>query len=183
MYEVELKFAIDDTTDILAQLQQLGAESSAERHQQDRYFAHPVRDFAKTDEAFRIRSDGQSNCVTYKGPVVDDQVKSREEIEIAFADGPAALQQLTAMLTLLGFQEVRTVTKRRTPYHFTWESHSVEMTIDEVEGLGRFVEIETLAAVADRDQARDAILSLARHLGLCSPQRKSYLCLLLELDG
>mgnify|MGYP002525956989 CR=1 FL=1 len=182
MYEVELKFPLADATSILSQLEQLGAKPAAERQQQDRYFAHPTRNFAETDEALRIRSDGGQNCITYKGPVLDAQVKLRHEIEISFADGREALEQLTEMFGLLGFKEVRTVAKKRIPYHLTWNNLAVELTLDEVEGLGTFVEIETLADESNRDLARDSILKLAEHLGLQNPQRKSYLGMLLEQD-
>ncbi|MBT4867516.1 MAG: class IV adenylate cyclase [Planctomycetaceae bacterium] len=183
MFEVELKFVIVDAASILSQLEKLGAKPAAERHQQDRYFAHPVRDFAKTDEAFRIRSDGQQNCITYKGPVLDPHVKLRHEIETPVADGREACEQLAEMFGLLGFKEVRTVTKRRTPYHLTWNDLAIELTLDEVDGLGSFVEIETLADESSLDIARDAILQLADHLGLQDHQRKSYLGMLLERDG
>jgi adenylate cyclase class 2 len=183
MYEVELKFPLADTTSMLSQLEQLGAKPAAERHQQDRYFAHPTRDFAKTDEALRIRSDGQQNCITYKGPVLDLQVKLRHEIETPVAEGRDACEQLTEMFGLLGFREVRTVSKRRTPYHLTWNDLSIELTLDEVEGLGSFVEIEALADDSTRDIARNTILELAEHLGLQNSERKSYLGMLLEQDG
>ena len=183
MYEVELKFPLADASSLLSKLEQLGARPAAERYQQDRYFAHPVRDFAKTDEALRIRSDGQQNCITYKGPVLDPQVKLRHEIETPVAEGQEACEQLTEMFGLLGFKEVRTVSKRRTPYHLTWKDLAIELTLDEVEGLGSFVEIEALADESTRDIARDVILQLADHLGLQNPQRKSYLGMLLEQHG
>jgi adenylate cyclase class 2 len=183
MFEVELKFPLADATALLSQLEQLGAKPTAERHQQDRYFAHPTRDFAKTDEALRIRSDGEQNYITYKGPVLDPHVKLRHEIETPVADGREACEQLTEMFGLLGFKEVRTVSKRRTPYHLMWNDLAVELTLDEVDGLGSFVEIETLADESSRNIARDTILQLADHLGLQDPQPKSYLGMLLEQDG
>ena len=35
--------------------------------QRDEYFSHPCRDFAATDEAFRVRRAGDDWFVTYKG--------------------------------------------------------------------------------------------------------------------
>jgi adenylate cyclase, class 2 len=182
LYEVELKFPLADSAPLVAQLEQLGAQPGAVREQRDRYFAHPARDFVQTNEALRIRSDGPRNCLTYKGPVVDAQVKSRPEIETAFADGPEAAGQLARTLGLLGFREVRTVAKRRVPYHLAWEGRVVEVTLDDVHELGTFVELETLADESEREAARDAILLLAGRLGLENPERRSYLRLLLEQD-
>ena len=182
-YEVELKFPVNDPAPVLSRLQPLGATQQAAVEQCDRYFAHPVRDFAETDEALRIRTAGERNVVTYKGPIVDEQAKTRQEIEIPFADGAAACDQLAEMLTILGFREVRAVSKTRIVYHLQWEARPVELSLDEVIGLeGVFIEIETLADEATRDAARDCILRLAEYLGLENSERRSYLCLVLLKD-
>ncbi|HUG89810.1 MAG TPA: class IV adenylate cyclase, partial [Planctomycetaceae bacterium] len=145
-------------------------------------FNHPARDFAKTDEALRIRQNGGTNRVTYKGPKVDLQTKTRREIEIAFGESPGDGERFAEMLRLLGFREVRAVRKRRTPCDLTWDGRSVEVSLDEVDGLGTFVEIETEADEESRGAARDAILRLAERLNLANSERRSYLCLLLERD-
>ena len=84
------------------------------------------------------------------------------------------------MLTALGFRPVRGVDKVRLPYHLAQGKRDFEVVFDDVHELGTFVEIETQADESQVDAARDAILQLARDLGLSQPERKSYLCLLLE---
>ncbi len=84
-YEVELKFCIEDDADVTALLGPLGATAGAVLEQRDVYLAHPSRNFAVTDEAVRIRSIGDENRLTYKGPLVDMQTKTRQEVEVAFA--------------------------------------------------------------------------------------------------
>jgi len=54
------------------------------------------------------------------------------------------------------------------------------LAVDAVEGLGTFLEIESMAQGSDRDAARDAILQLAEKLGLKNPERRSYLQLLID---
>ena len=49
--------------------------------QVDRYFAHPCRDFARTDEALRLRRDGDDVAITWKGPRIDAATKTRRESE------------------------------------------------------------------------------------------------------
>ena len=56
----------------------------------DHYFNAPDRDFARTDEAFRLRRIGAANFVTYKGPKRDAQRKMRTEIEVPLPDGDEA---------------------------------------------------------------------------------------------
>lgn len=179
-YEVELKFPLADRERILSILKEAGAMPAAEQSQSDRYFAHPSRDFGETDEAFRIRHSGDETKLTYKGPLMDKATKTRREIELSLADGAKTAEDMTEMLTALGFSEVRAVKKTRTPYYLTWQGREMEVSLDQVEGLGSFLEIETLAGEADREQAQDAILALAKHWNLENSERRSYLTLLLE---
>jgi adenylate cyclase class 2 len=178
-YEVELKFPLADPGDVLARLADLGAVAAPPVEQVDRYFNHPARDFGVTDEAFRIRSVGETNCVTYKGPRLDASTKTRREIEVPFANGPDAAGQMAAICLSLGFRFVRDVRKTRTPLSLDWHQRVYEVAFDEVPPLGTFLEIELLADDAGREAAREAILALARELGLTNPERRSYLELLL----
>ncbi len=178
MYEVELKFPLNDAEPILRRLALLGAQPRAQQDQADLYFNHPARDFEQTDEALRVRSVGNRHLVTYKGPVVDSQTKTRREIEVPLEGGDAA-KQFAAILRLLGFRPVREVCKRRVPYQCTWQARRFEIALDEVASLGRFVEIETQADEAGRAAAVDAILAFASQYQLGIPEKRSYLCLLL----
>ena len=182
MYEVELKFPLADAEPIVQRLAALGARSAPPVQQTDVYFSHPSRDFAKTDEALRIRNVGESHLVTYKGPVVDSQTKTRREIELSIGNQESC-GKFAEILSLLGFRPVREVRKTRQPYHVAWRGREFEAAVDLVVGLGSFVEVETLASEADRPAAAEAILAFAAELGLSAPERQSYLCLLLEKSG
>ena len=180
-YEVELKFPLVNPSDVLARLAKLGVVAASPIEQVDRYFNHPARDFGVTDEAFRIRSVGTANCVTYKGPIIDSVAKMRREIEVSFDDGPVAVSQMAEVWRSLGFRFVREVRKTRTPMSLDWQQRVYELALDDVPSLGTFLEIELLADEASRDAARDAILALARELNLTNSERRSYLELLLGL--
>lgn len=180
-YEVEMKFPLAPGQELEPLLAELGAKPGAPIEQADRYFQHPSRDFGTSDEALRLRSVGDHNVITYKGPKLDPVAKTRKEIEIPYATGVEAQGQFAELLTRLGFQESLTVRKTRRPFHLTWEERDVEVVIDDVAGLGRFAEIETIADESGRDAAKACVLSLAAKLGLESPERRSYLRMLLEL--
>ncbi len=182
LYEVELKFPLQDTREVLSLFAELGAVAGSPVEQVDRYFNHPARDFRVTDEAFRIRSVGHANCLTYKGPVVDRATKMRREIEVAIADGAAAADQMADMCTQLGFRSVRDVRKVRTPWSLVWREREFELALDIVPEVGTFLEIELVVEESGRDAARDAILELARKLNLTNPERRSYLELVLASD-
>ena len=181
-YEVENKFPIADLAPMVEQLTELGAEFRDAISQADVYFAHPVRDFASTDEALRIRQVDESNVVTYKGPKIDKATKTRREIELPLGSGSGRVADYTSLLEALGFRTVATVRKQRRGGHLQWNEWSVELALDEVEGLGQFVELEI---VVDQDRlsaAQAAVLELAAHLGLPAPERRSYLGMILEIE-
>src|SRR5262245_51425696 len=160
MYEVELKFPLPDPDSFRRRLAECGARPGPVVEQSDFYFNHPVRDFAQTDEAFRVRlSDGRA-CVTYKGPLVDSQTKTRRELEVPLA-GENAGAQFTEILKLLGFRPVREVKKRREAHKLSWQGRDFELAIDDVVDLGVFAEFETLADEVSRPAATDAILALS----------------------
>ncbi|QDT41300.1 CYTH domain protein [Gimesia alba] len=182
MLEVEQKFLLADKAALLEQLAQLGATQETDQEQEDLYFTHPVRNFAETDEAFRIRRIGSENRVTYKGPKRNTVSKIRKEIELAFESGQSAFEQLTEMLELLGFHPLRSVRKRRTPFTCQHQQRAFEITVDAVEGLGLFAEIELLAEESELEEADAAIIELAAFLGMTHPIRTSYLGMLIEKE-
>lgn len=61
MIEVEVKAHVSDFKGVKQRLIEIGAERIGEEHQEDTYFNAPHRDFAKTDEALRIREIPEGN--------------------------------------------------------------------------------------------------------------------------
>jgi adenylate cyclase class 2 len=179
MYEVEMKFPLADPAGFARRLAACGARPGPALDQADLYFNHPSRDFGQTDEAFRIRTVAGRSCVTYKGPIVDSQTKTRREIEVPLSgDEPGS--KFAEILKQLGFRPVREVRKRRQTYHLAWQNRDFEIAVDEVQDLGFFAEFETLADEPGRPAAVTAILTLVSQFQLPSPERRSYLSLLLS---
>jgi adenylate cyclase, class 2 len=181
-WEVEQKFCLGDDQATMAKLITLGVRFLDRIQQTDRYFNHPCRDFAKTDEALRLRRVGSCNFITYKGPKIDAATKTRRELELALPTSPGAPDQFAELLTALGFQPVATVQKTRQPGELQWEGQKVEVAMDQVQGLGSFLELEIAADDSTLEIARHALMSLSDRLGIGPPERKSYLELLLDRD-
>ena len=183
MYEVEVKVRAEHGT-VRDRLAELDADPLGGVTQVDTYFGAPHRDFAETDEALRIRRetrhedrpDAETEAqLTYKGPLVDDDSKTREEIEAGVENG----DDVTAILESVGFDPAATVRKDRE--RFAYDGFTV--TLDAVTDLGEFVEVET--EVADEvavDAAREDAFELLRSLDLdpADQIRTSYLGLLLN---
>jgi len=175
MIEIELKGYADDK--VFERVRRSFTFMRKEVHE-DIYFNHPCRDFSETDEALRIRIkrfNGHFEAfLTYKGPKIDNLSKSRKEIEVSIEDVDTYLE----LLSLLGFREVLTVKKTREKYYV---EKGVTVTLDEVEGLGKFVEIEKLAK-DEKEVQREVprLMDILKSLGIEKFERKSYLELLME---
>jgi adenylate cyclase class 2 len=180
MLEVEMKFPVRDFAAVESRLAEANAHQISTRQDIDQYFNAPDRDFARTDEALRIRRIGSANFVTYKGPKRDAQTKTRTEIEVPLAEGAATAEAFAELLTHLGYRAVAVVHKQRRIYHLERGTFSLEVSLDEVQRVGRFVEIEILAPEERLGDARRVVQELATWLGLTTSERRSYLELLLE---
>jgi len=148
MLEVEIKAQSSATAE--EGVRRLGKFLHCEA-QADTYFQHPSRDFRKTDEALRIREAGGKYLLTYKGPKAAGDLKIRKEIE------SPVQKNAFDLLESLGFSKALLVKKTRE--HYSLEGFDV--SIDDVEGLGRFIEIES-KSVGDSKK----ITVLAEKLGL-----------------
>jgi adenylate cyclase class 2 len=179
-YEVEQKFRVDEHESIAQQLEQWGAAFGGVDEQIDRYFAHPQRDFAASDEALRIRRVGFDCCITYKGPKIDSTTKTRREIELPLPAGRDTVEQFTELLEALGFRRVAEVCKRRRKAMIARHGARVEVALDNVAGVGKFVELELPAQPDELETAKRQVVQLAAELGLSQSERRSYLELLLE---
>lgn len=179
MIEVEVKAKIDSFEEIEERLAEIGAEKTKKEFQEDIYFNSPVVDFAKTDEALRIRTtkeDDKTNIfITYKGPKIDSKSKTRKEIEMGIEDS----EKCADIFEEIGFKQVRAVRKNRQYYKY----ENFEISLDDIEGLDPYMEIEiALDDGADYSEAQDRIFALFEKLGITDGfERTSYLELLENL--
>jgi len=133
--EYEVKIRVGSLQSLRARLASLGIRPATNLTERDTYFNSPTRDFGRTDEALRIRSTDEGTSLTYKGPKIGlAGVKAREEL-IVLADPKDAMEEI---LVRLGFTRTAVVEKTRETYRVD----GTYVALDEVKGLGSFVEIE-----------------------------------------
>ena len=116
--------------------------------------------------------------ITYKGPRIDADSKTRVEHETEVSDADATV----GLFSGLGFEPAATVEKRRE----FWSLAGFTVALDRVDGLGEFVEIEReVAAEGDIEATRDEALGVLERLGLDGDTqvRTSYLGQLLAQES
>ncbi len=169
MLELEVKAALSD--DALERVQRLHLSPVDRQVHVDTYYRHPCIDFVATDEALRIRRAGATTIVTYKGPRLSRDTKMREEREVVVND----FNEAHTLLERVGFIAVATVEKIRQRF----KRDGMCIMIDDVRGLGRFIEVEML--VEDfTEQAEEQVFQFLEGIGINreSTMRESYLELL-----
>jgi adenylate cyclase class 2 len=176
MIEVEIKVPIDDKSIIKEGLKKIGFSFKKTIQQKDHYFQHPLRNFAKTDEALRVRKTFDGSLLNYKGPKLDKMTKTREEIELKIQDADKLIQ----ILDKIGFREVFLVEKSREIY----KSGKITASVDSVKDLGDYLELEILSKEKeDIEKSRNELFSILEKIHLSKDKmiRKSYLELLLKI--
>lgn len=137
-----------------------------------------VGQLRRKDEWLRIRCRNTTSCkgeefITYKGPRIDAETKTRIEIESPIKNGLELLRHL-------GFREILQIKKYRREARFVHGEFNIKVLLDDVWDLGSFVELELSSPSSGKDKAIDALKSVAKKLQLGPPENSGYAILLLE---
>jgi adenylate cyclase class 2 len=180
MLEIEVKYRVANLAAVESRLRARNATFVEDRNDADGYWNAPHRDFAQTDEALRVRQIGERNYVTYKGPRIDLETKTRLEIEVPLADGSASAEDMRRVFAALGFRPTAVVRKHRRVYSLPQGGFDIHTCLDSVVDVGDFAELEIVADESKLSLAKAEILTCARELDLTDSERRSYLELYLE---
>ncbi len=134
MSEREIKLRVPDGFDLEDYLIKNGGRLIGKDRQIDLYLDFDDFRIKNSGSALRLRISGKGCFVTFKGPQKEDIVKNRDEYEVKVSDHEKALK----IFESIGIKERLRVIKYRSTVLFK----SLNFEIDDVEGLGRFVEIE-----------------------------------------
>jgi len=119
----------------------------------DEYYDRPGEPLRRKRITLRIRTEGARMLLTHKTPAKARGVKAMDEIELSVT--PAAC----VLLAGLGYGVTLTMRKKRTGYTLS----GLNIFVDDVRGLGRWVEFE---AFGEPRAARKRILAAAKRLGV-----------------
>lgn len=168
MFEIERKFRLgaDEAAEIKTKLEAKYGPGK-ELTQKDELFLYQKTSYSEHvtgEPALRIRSSDGKHYFTYKHTLLETGNRVEHETEVG---DPAAMREA---LLAMGWHSVIRIEKVRWHYH----AGGVTYDLDDVKGLGNFLEIE-LVAEKDAD-AEATLINLAKSLGVTAEQieRRSY---------
>lgn len=147
--EVEVKFPLYNKNNVVEQIEKLGFEHIKKDKQQcDTYYSPPGRKFYSGEiisEWLRIREEINVFSFNFKQwlPIGAKIQNECNEYETIISDAVA----MKKILDALGFEIEVIVNKTRN----SWMAEDIEISIDEVKGLGCFIELEATSYVKPED--------------------------------
>lgn len=154
MIEVEVKLPIPDPEGVKNRILEAGFKEQRFIEERDTYFDNARGDIRANGEALRVRETkdcrtGKKQAqINYKGKKLDTQTMTRRELETGVEDGAVCREILQA----IGYSPAEPeVIKIRTML----QKDSVTACLDNVRGLGDFLELEILV---EREEKKDAAL-------------------------
>ncbi|MFW9996299.1 MAG: class IV adenylate cyclase [Candidatus Odinarchaeota archaeon] len=190
MLEIELKIELNKRSEeklrkFIASRGVKGREAREDDYYLDRNF-----ELARGDKALRIRlaeiNSEKMIELTYKGAKLSNKIKSRHEITIKLEE-----RNIDAVLHLfeqLGYDLVGVVKKTRTYWDIEKDGWKFLVSLDRVEDLGTFMEIETLRDMEEKEEAERKVhelldLMTGEEAGKSKSILQSYLELVLAKRG
>ncbi len=158
MREIEIKLRAKNLEEVVSILEKLGTTISSPKTQKDVNFVNKddVKWFESTGEGWvypRLRTlDDGSHIFTVKKPLSNEMDCIEHEVSV---DDD---KELRGMMELFGYIEGVTVKKTRR----TCSYKEYTITLDQVEGLGDFVEIEQVVDDGDAIKIQDEMFEFAK---------------------
>ena len=135
LLEIEMKFRVPN----LAEYEQiarerLGVEFGAPKREDDLFFRNDALGFPDQGKSLRIRRRDDYLAATFKGPRLDAQTKTREELELPLANATGSVddaqREWTTFFERLGFAPAARVVKTRRRASLSYSSREFELTLD-----------------------------------------------------
>ncbi|NVN96700.1 class IV adenylate cyclase [Candidatus Nomurabacteria bacterium] len=163
--EVEIKVKLDNPVEIKEKVSKMGSLVKSIK-QIDDYYIPSHRDFfAGVDhpiEFLRIRNNPDktifeyTKCVNMNEETGDYDYAEEYETEILDVD------EFKKILAFLDFKKVITVEK----YREYWMCGDIEVALDDIKGLGNFIEAEAKGDFKDEKEAKEACIKFLENLGI-----------------
>lgn len=160
MKEIEVKAKLKNKEEVMKKLESLGCVFDKPVIQNDVIYAEKVGSFALFDsnEVFlRIRVKNNSKIIfTAKKRMKNGLDKLEHETEVS------SKEEAEGIISLLGYKEAVRVNKTRQ----TTVYNGCEICVDEIQGLGSFIEMEKMASEGDSEKIQEELFSFLASVGV-----------------
>ncbi len=162
--EIEIKVKIDNFEEIKSKVSSLGKLIKSV-HQIDEYYIPIQRDFftykPQPIEHLRIRTNNDKSVFEYTRTI-----NLKENLDYDYAEeyetGISDVEAFKKTLEFLDFKKIVTVDKERE----YWMCGDIEVALDNVVGLGHFMEAEAKGNFKDEIEAKKACINFLESLGI-----------------
>ncbi|PIN86618.1 class IV adenylate cyclase [Candidatus Woesearchaeota archaeon CG10_big_fil_rev_8_21_14_0_10_44_13] len=159
--EIEIKFPLKNPQETVGFLENNAKLVSRDVFQKDTYFTPHHRKFIGRKYPFewlRLRETPKGSSINYKHFYPEDAKKTDycDEFQTSIGDADT----LRKILASLNFREVIVVEKSRS----CWLYKDVEIAIDDIKGLGQFIELEAQAHYSDPKKGKEYLYSILSQL-------------------
>lgn len=159
MKEIEVKARVKNIDEVKVKLIGLGSVFSEPLVQKDIVYLHQslaFKDIKRGTSVLRIRNANGKYTLTLKKQLENEL--DNIEREIVFDD----FQQAADILQYMDYREVVRVTKTRVKCRY----QDLTICLDDVEGLGRFIEVEKMSEIADSAEVQKSLFEFLQTLGV-----------------
>lgn len=159
--EIELKFPLKNAEEVTKFLEANAKSIAKDVFQKDTYYTPAHRDFRDKKYPFewlRLRESPKGFSLNYKHFYPEDAEKTDycDEFETKVEN----IDAVKKIFTSIDIKEIIIVEKKRS----TWEFKDVEIAIDDVKKLGKYIELEALNHFEDPKQGKEYLYSILKEL-------------------
>lgn len=166
MKEIEVKATISDIGIFKEKLKKLGCSFCDPLIQDDSIF-FPIGigfpEIVKDTPVVRVRDSNGTVTLTMKKHMTNDNGLTKLEKEVVVSDK----QETMDIIEHMGFYLAANVHKKRMECAY----QGMTICIDEVAGLGSFIEVEKLSEADNYREIQDELFDFLRSLGVCDGDR------------
>ncbi|MFA5248004.1 MAG: HAD-IA family hydrolase [Patescibacteria group bacterium] len=172
--EVEDKFFLKDKNSLIEFCEKNGFSRSDLNVEKDEYFSDVKGEFIKNRTCLRLRSSGKYSELTFKGKS-SSLSGFYSKVEHNAPMSPESANSIKFFLPSLGYFKYNTVEKERIVFSRNLGSYFENICIDNLRGIGLFVEFEILANspewILKKDELTKILFKLISNTGINNLER------------
>ena len=172
--ELEKSYYVDDEKILLENINKNGFEKVEDSVEEDTYFSDKEETFIKDRVCLRTRLTNESNLeLTFKAASSEiTELFGKREVNLSL--NKEDYEDTIFMLVALGFKKYVSFKKHRITYSKVIRGLEHNIMLDEIEGIGKFVELEIIADDSiDKEVLHEELVKFLEEMNVSSFKEKN----------